>query len=74
MIIIVKNKFKFDGIDIFPEHFELIDRKTINVQFELMPSVDDADQLLITEQNGNTRTITFPGYIFHYDCILYLLK
>ncbi|VDM09261.1 unnamed protein product [Wuchereria bancrofti] len=44
-----------------PEHFELIDRKTINVQFELMSSVGDADQLLITGQNGNRQTITFPG-------------
>uniref|UniRef100_A0A1I8EG27 Phlebovirus glycoprotein G2 fusion domain-containing protein n=1 Tax=Wuchereria bancrofti TaxID=6293 RepID=A0A1I8EG27_WUCBA len=43
------------------QHFELIDRKTINVQFELMSSVGDADQLLITGQNGNRQTITFPG-------------
>lgn len=49
------------------EQFELIDRKTINVQFELMPRVSDADQLLITEQSGNTRTITFPGYTLLYD-------
>nr|CDP93050.1 Bm3040, isoform d [Brugia malayi] len=43
------------------QHSELIDRKTISVQFELMPLAGDADQLLITGQNGNRQTITFPG-------------
>uniref|UniRef100_A0A0R3S4F3 Uncharacterized protein n=1 Tax=Elaeophora elaphi TaxID=1147741 RepID=A0A0R3S4F3_9BILA len=61
MITVVRNKFEFDKTNFFPEHFDLIDRKMINVQFELMPPIGDADQLLITGQSGNARMIAFPG-------------
>ncbi|EJD75166.1 hypothetical protein LOAG_17627 [Loa loa] len=57
MITVVKNKFEFDEADFIPEFFELIDRKTINVQFEMMSLAGDANQLLITEQKISLRKI-----------------
>lgn len=48
------------------EQIELIDRKTVSVHFEMVSSAVSqqfgADQLFVTGQNGNTKSVSFPGY------------
>uniref|UniRef100_A0A914RU71 Uncharacterized protein n=1 Tax=Parascaris equorum TaxID=6256 RepID=A0A914RU71_PAREQ len=41
--------------------WDLIDKESLQMQFDMISSAHDGDHLTVTAQDGQTRTISFPG-------------